>query len=122
MNKFKKFCIVGGVGFVVDSLLFLFLCEVTDHVMLSRLLSFWLAATVTWFGNRVYTYRQQAFTGVISQWSKHMLSAHLSGGINLLVFWGTKDVVSMPFAFCIGVLAGLLTNYLFANRFVFVSD
>jgi putative flippase GtrA len=121
MQQFKKFCIIGGLGFVVDSLFFLLLNEVTGKVMLARLLSFWLAASTTWFGNRIYTFSQQQFTSAITQWCKHMLTAHVSGGINLIIFWSIKDVVSMPVAFCSGILAGLLCNYYFSKKVVFVS-
>lgn len=121
MQQFKRFCLIGGLGFIVDSLFFLFFKNITDSIMLARLLSFWLAASATWFGNRIYTYNHQLFTDAISQWCKHMLTAHLSGGINLLIFWGIKEVVPIPVAFCLGVLVGLFSNYFFANRFVFVT-
>jgi putative flippase GtrA len=119
MQKFKRFCLIGGLGFMVDSLSFLFLANIIDNLMLARLLSFWLAASVTWFGNRIYTYHYQKFTNAISQWCKHMLTAHLSGGINLLIFWITKEIITIPVAFCLGILVGLFSNYFFANRFVF---
>jgi putative flippase GtrA len=122
MQQFKKFCLIGGLGFVVDSLFFFILNEITDKVMLARLLSFWLAASATWFGNRIYTFRHQQCTSAFSQWCKHLLIAHLSGAINLLVFWLTKDTVSLPIAFCLGIFAGLFSNYFLANHFVFVSS
>jgi len=121
MQQFKKFCLIGGLGFMVDSLFFLFLAQLIDNIMLARLLSFWLAASVTWFGNRLYTYNHQEFTNAISQWCKHMLTAHLSGGINLLLFWITKEIITIPIAFCLGILFGLCSNYFFANRFVFIT-
>lgn len=121
MEQFKKFCLIGGLGFVVDSLFFLFLNRITDNIMLSRLLSFWLAACTTWFGHRVYTYNHQKFTNIIAQWSKHMLTSHLSGSINLLLFWSTKEVFCTSLAFCFGILAGLFSNYFFSNRFVFLK-
>lgn len=121
MQQFKKFCLIGVLGFIVDSLFFLFLKNITDNIMLARLLSFWLAASATWFGNRIYTYNHQVFSHAIHQWCKHMLSAHLSGSINLLIFWSTKEISSIPVAFCLGVLAGLFSNYFFANRFIFVT-
>ncbi len=122
MQQFKKFCLIGGLGFVVDSLFFLILNEITDKIMLARLLSFWLAASATWFGNRIYTFNHQQFTNAFSQWCKHLLTAHLSGAINLLVFWFAKDIVSLPIAFCLGIFAGLFSNYFFSNRFVFISS
>lgn len=121
MQQFKKFCFIGGIGFIVDSLFFIILSELTNNIMLARLFSFWLAASATWFGNRIYTYSHQQFTNFIVQWCKHLLTAHLSGGINLLVFWLTKDTISIPIAFCLGILAGLFSNYYFSSRFVFVK-
>jgi putative flippase GtrA len=121
MQQFKKFCLIGGLGFIVDSLFFLFFKNISDSIMLARLLSFWLAASTTWFGNRIYTYNHKVFTHAISQWCKHMLTAHLSGFINLLIFWSTKEIFSIPVAFCFGILVGLFSNYFFANRFVFVT-
>ncbi|MDP7592956.1 MAG: GtrA family protein [Litorilituus sp.] len=121
MQQFKKFCLIGGLGFIVDSLFFLFLTHIIDNIMLARLLAFWLAASVTWFGNRIYTYNNQKFINAISQWCKHMLTAHLSGGINLLMFWSTKEILTIPVAFCLGILVGLFSNYFFANRFVFIT-
>jgi putative flippase GtrA len=122
MQQFKKFCIVGGFGFVVDSLIFLLLTKITDNVMMARLLSFWFAASITWVGNRLYTYKHQQFTNIFSQWCKHMLTAHLSGGLNLIVFWLAKDIWSIPFAFCLGIIFGVFSNYFLANRFVFVNS
>jgi putative flippase GtrA len=121
MQQFKKFCLIGCLGFVVDGFSFLCLMKITDNIMLARLLSFWLAASTTWFGNRIYTYSHQQFTNFISQWCKHMLTAHLSGAINLLIFWIVKEIVSIPVAFFLGILAGLFCNYFLANRFVFVT-
>ncbi len=122
MEQFKKFCLIGGLAFVVDSLFFLILNEITDKVMLARLLSFWVAASATWFGNRIYTFSHQQFTSAISQWCKHMVTAHLSGGINLFVFWSTKDIVPISIAFSLGILAGLFTNYYFSKKVVYVNS
>ncbi|TWX71662.1 GtrA family protein [Colwellia demingiae] len=121
MQQFKRFCIIGGLGFIVDSLFFVFLSYISDNIMLARLLSFWVAASSTWLGNRIYTYSHQQFTRVIPQWCKHMFVAHLSGSINLLLFWFMKDITAIPIAFCLGILAGLFSNYFFSNRLVFIK-
>ncbi|WP_077287910.1 GtrA family protein [Cognaticolwellia aestuarii] len=122
MQVFKKFCFIGGIGFAIDSVVFSLLVMVTDNIILSRLVAFWLAASVTWLGNRLYTYRHQQSNSILYQWYKHMLSAHFSGAINLLVFFGVKDYISLPIAFCLGIILGLFSNYFLANRFVFVSN
>jgi len=120
MQQFKKFCFIGGLGFIVDSLSFLFFTALMSDIMLARLLSFWLAATTTWYGNRIYTYNHHKFNAIFSQWFKHMITAHLSGSLNLLVFWSTLELLSMPIAFCLGIFASLVSNYFIINRFVFV--
>ena len=122
MQQFKKFCLIGGLGFIADSLFFLFLNNIIDHIMYARLLSFWIAASTTWFGNRIYTYRHQKSTNAIYQLGKHMLTVHVSGCINLLIFWRTKEVIFIPVAFCLGILAGLFCNYFIASRFVFITS
>jgi len=122
MNTFTRFCIVGGFGFVVDVLFFTIFNTFMDNIMLARLVAFWMAASATWFGNRIYTYNHQQFDGVFSQWVKYILSVHFSGGINLLIFWNLKEISAIPLAFSLGILAGLLSNYFFANRFVFIKQ
>lgn len=122
MQQFKRFCLVGGFGFIVDSLCFLFLTYIIENIMLARLISFWFAASATWLGNRFYTYKQKRFSNAILQWCKHMLIVHLSGVINLLVFWSVKEICSISLAFCLGILAGLFSNYFFSKHFVFVSN
>lgn len=124
MKKFRKFCLIGGIGFIVDSLFFLLFRELTDNIMLARLVAFWFAASATWFGNRIYTYshQHQQFTNIFAQWCRHLCTAHVSGCINLLVFWCTKDLTFVPIAFCLGILAGLFSNYFIASRYVFISS
>ncbi|KTF16918.1 GtrA family protein [Pseudoalteromonas sp. H105] len=120
MQQFKKFCLIGGGGFIVDSLCFIFFSHLTNNIMLARLLSFWVAATVTWLGNRIYTYKQHQ-NNAFYQWCKHMLTAHFSGCINLLVFWSVKGITITAVAFVIGIFVSLFINFFLANRFVFVT-
>lgn len=89
--------------------------------MLSRLIAFWFAATATWWGNRRYAFACVKSTEKMNQWLRHMLSAHVSGAINLAGFYYLSSQVTLPIAFVAGVILGLGANYLFANKFVFVQ-
>ncbi|WP_413401649.1 GtrA family protein [Pseudoalteromonas sp. KJ71-7] len=122
MQQLKKFCFVGGAGFIVDSFIFFILVNHIDSIITARAIAFWLAASTTWLGNRVYTFNNQAYGSAVKQWSKHMFAAHLSGVINLIVFWIAKELFLIHFAFCLGIMAGLVSNYLLANRFVFTKN
>lgn len=119
MKKISAFGIVGSIGFVVDSAVFAVLLTLSGQTMLSRIIAFWIAATVTWFGNRNLTFRDSDKSDKTKQWGKHMLAAHVAGGVNLFVFYFATCWLPITGAFVLGIAAGLVINYLLANRFVF---
>jgi putative flippase GtrA len=60
-TQFTRFCVVGAVGFVVDAGLLVLLLETTAlGPYLARVLSFLVAALVTWRLHRVYTFARAA--------------------------------------------------------------
>jgi len=119
MNQFIKFCAVGGTGFVVDSAVFYLLIEVMPSIILARLIAFWLAATATWLGNRLFTFAHTSAQEPWRQWQKHMLSAHGAGGLNLGLFYLLHDQLGTAVAFCAGIALGLGVNYILARYFVY---
>lgn len=121
MLRFVKFCLVGVLGFIVDVLSFYFFIVFIDELLVARLFSFWLAAHVTWLGNLIFTFRKQAAAALHDLWYKYMLAVHLSGSINLLVFYILQYKTAVLIAFCLGIVSGLLANYLLSMRFVFHS-
>lgn len=118
---FLKFCSVGALAFIVDSLVFFFLLKLQEDIMIARILAFWCAATFTWLGNRLYTFKNQGISPKFKQWCRHMLSAHLSGGINLGVFWITLHYAPIYAAFVIGTSVGIASNYFFSQKYVFIN-
>lgn len=90
--------------------------------MLARLLSFWVAASATWVGNRIYTFNHQHLTNMVIQWLKHMLTAHVAGSLNLMIFWSLKDTLPLPLAFCLGIIVSLFANYYFSKKLVFTHN
>lgn len=119
MYRFKKFCVVGGIGFVVDCVSFIALSMAIDNILFARIISFWIAASTTWLGNRTLTFASHNSDSTVFQWAKHMASAHLSGMINILVFSYALIIVETPIAFCLGVSIGTVSNYFFSLYFVF---
>ena len=58
LRQFLFFCIVGTVGFVVDSGALLGLTQLMGmHHLPGRVFSFLFAATITWALNRRFTFR-----------------------------------------------------------------
>lgn len=130
-NKLVKFALVGGVGFVADTLVFAISFKLLLMPILSaRLVAFVCAATVTWLGNRLFTFctssqiEPWSFWGTLKQWGKFMLSASISAIPNLLLFkaiiilFGSEGFV--PFAALVaGILVGMFSNFLLSSRWVF---
>ncbi|NOJ22590.1 GtrA family protein [Vibrio coralliilyticus] len=125
MNKLWRFALVGGVGFIADASLFALLFYAIGLPILdSRIVAFLFAASVTWFGNRVFTFESRNPSGKFSQWVKFMGCAMFSALPNFGVFklttyyWGSEGVLAM-FALALGVLAGMLSNFLLSHWWVF---
>ncbi|WP_413112484.1 GtrA family protein [Thaumasiovibrio sp. DFM-14] len=123
LRQLRRFLLVGGSGFIVDSSVFLCLFYLADATALfSRLVAFAIAATVTWYGNRRFTFHSRA--PELRQWAKFMLVATLSLLPNLIVFqswlyfFGSAGLQPF-FALCAGVIAGLVVNFCLNLLWVF---
>lgn len=131
-HRLLKFALVGGIGFIADALVFM-LCAYLFYLPLlwARGIAFCCAASVTWFGNRRFTFRQgQApwqtdnIKNLLSQWLTFMSCALISALPNFLVFQsiilglGKQGWVPL-FALTAGVLVGMLSNYVLSSRWVF---
>lgn len=119
--KVAKFAFVGVIGFLFDAAFFYLFIQLTAEPMVARLFAFWLAATCTWLGNKHLTFRCTLKTNLFQQWGKHMLSAHLSGTVNLALFYLVSTVQPLQVAFVIGIVAGACFNYVLSDRFVFIE-
>ncbi len=130
MLKYSKFAIVGGVGFIADASVYGILSygfSVTGFEidpLITRVVAFWFAASVTWLGNRYFTFSNIAFSHrrdeVLGQFMKHMTSAHFSGILNIASFYFLLAHTGEAYAFVIGVLVGTVTNYFLSSKMVFV--
>ncbi|HDM8154412.1 TPA: GtrA family protein [Vibrio harveyi] len=125
MSRLLTFAMVGGVGFIVDTLIFMVLFQwVGVELMMARGLAFCVAATTTWLGNRCLTFSQSTKDRAFNQWQKFMLSASISALPNFAVFkvttllLGTQGT-TVYIALVMGILAGMVSNYLLSMHWVF---
>ncbi|HDM8126507.1 MULTISPECIES: GtrA family protein [Vibrio] len=125
MSRLLTFAMVGGVGFIVDTLIFMVLFQwAGGELMMARGLAFCVAATTTWLGNRCLTFSQSTKDRAFNQWQKFMLSASISALPNFAVFkvttllLGTQGT-TVYIALVMGILAGMVSNYLLSMHWVF---
>lgn len=125
MSRLLTFAMVGGVGFIVDTLIFMVLFQWAGvELMIARGLVFCVAATTTWLGNRCLTFSQSTKDRAFNQWQKFMLSASISALPNFAVFkvttllLGTQGT-TVYIALVMGILAGMVSNYLLSMHWVF---
>ena len=86
MNKIMSYCTVGAIAFLVDTCSFYLLFEEL-HLPFnqSRLLAFVIAASITWLGNRYWTFARSKNQSATYQYCKHMLSTSAALGLNLVI-------------------------------------
>lgn len=123
-HRLLKFALVGGIGFIADAAAFSLCFYLLEMPLItSRLISFLIAATVTWFGNRTFTFANQD-SELAKQWLKFISVACVSATPNFLTFkaivfvFGQAGLMPMV-ALIVGVLVGMVSNYLFSSMWVF---
>lgn len=121
-SRFLRFCIVGTLGFVVDSGTLVALAAVSAvGPIAGRFVSFIIAATVTWHFNRRYTFRHQARPDARG-WARYVAVTAWGALINLGAYAGWLAVAgASPLQLVIGVAFGSMLalgfNYT-VSRFV----
>ncbi|USD42527.1 GtrA family protein [Vibrio sp. SCSIO 43135] len=124
-ERFVKFGMVGSIGFLADAGLFSLLFYLGDWAPLpARVVAFLFAATVTWCGNRCFTFTHCQHVAKGKQWLKFIVVALFSAIPNLIVFnlallvLGSGGIAALV-ALAFGVLAGMVSNFLLSSRWVF---
>jgi len=124
-SEFMQFGLVGGTGFIVDSLIYfaLQLFFGLNHTM-ARAISFWPAVTWNWFWNRTVTFTHREKSRKLTQWISFVSTSFFGFAIN----FGSYKMLTehVPFfmenqfaAFIIGVILGMGFNFMMARVFVF---
>ena len=126
MKQFFRFCIVGTLGFVTDfGVLYAVVKGLGMGPMAGRIVSFLVAATVTWKVNRHFTFVKED-AGSVREWLHYLALTGIGGFINVAVYqtwlWSTDHGTLNLF---LGVVAGsavaLLFNFMIAKRAVFAE-
>jgi putative flippase GtrA len=121
--EFLRFCGVGVIGFVVDSAV-LYGSAPYLGWLFARLVSFLVAASVTWYLNRRLTFiseaKDAAGSAMSMQYAKYLASMALGGVLNLTVYALTiatwKFYAAPILGVALGSCAGLALNFVIARH------
>jgi len=117
-----RFCLVGTLGFLVDSGVLLFITTAgLGGAGVGRLVSFLIAACVTWALNRRFTFRSRASTKSLGP---YVLLTGFGALLNVGVYWLWIAVFGeAPAMLVLGVAAGsiaaLAFNFMVSKYVVF---
>ncbi len=127
-KSFLVFGIGGGIGFLVDAVVFALLHWALESPYLVRVGSFLGAVTTTWAFNRRYAFgvveRPALDRATAREWWRYLVSQLSGFMVNYLVFSALVFFVP-PFstwpvaAVAAGSLSGLVVNYSAARLFVY---
>lgn len=123
--EFVRFCLVGSAGFVLDwGSLELFTRQWGLGPYSGRVLSFLLAATLTWKLNREYTFRQAPRRRARRQWGSYVMLVSIGALFNYGVY--AVLIHEWPFALnhlivpvAAGSLSGMFFNFPLTRRYIF---
>ncbi len=121
--ELMRFGLVGIVGFLANAVSVTVISQVTN-LYLTGFLSWVIAATVTWFLNRIWTFSGQSDAPFLRQWI-HFLGANSFGLVLYYATYATAITVSplcasQPiFAVAAGSIVGLAANFTLSRQLVF---
>lgn len=81
-----RFAVVGSAGFCVDVVMVYCFLHLGWHYILARMLSFLMAVTVTWCGNRWLTFDAAPPQSWWREWATYATANSVGGIINLGVY------------------------------------
>lgn len=122
-ESFIRFGMVGTSGFIWDTGTVYGLRLITN-IYIAGICGFFVAASMNWGANRLWTFRHHTHAAPHVQWAK-FLTANIIGflvnrGIFLILVSKFNLCYQQPvIAIAAGSLAGLVFNYLLSKRFVF---
>ena len=124
-HEFLRFCIVGGIAFVVDAALLLAFVALGMPDAVGRILSITLAMQLAYVLNSRFTFRDHRGIGRAT-WLAYMASNTLGAGINYLVFLATLALAPIGDAHLLrlaaiaaGTAVALVFNYWANRRYTF---
>lgn len=125
MAQFIKFGLVGTLGFLVDTAVLYGCMEVGTGPYGGRAISFVVAASVTWFCNRHFTFKdRKGRESARKQWAKFFVVAMGGfcfnyGTYAVLIAWVPLVAIYPVLGVAAGSIAGLFFNFFASKRVVF---
>ena len=129
-RRFLRFLCVGAAGFLVnEAALWIALHAFRLNAYVAGLCSFLVAVTFTWWGNRTFTFRENAARGrnsMAAEWVKFVAANGLGFVVNYAVYAGLIAFAAAPLigpflAVAFGSIAGLTFNFVLSASVVFRS-
>ncbi|MER2520073.1 MAG: GtrA family protein [Bdellovibrionales bacterium] len=123
--QFLRFGLIGGLGFIVDVGFFHIALDILElgHYG-SAVFSFPFAATFTWLGNRVFTFKDRNAGHAGAQWARFLAVCAVGFVLNRGTY--SLMVMNLPLAHSYpvlalfgGTMAGMVFNFVFSKRLVF---
>lgn len=134
MREFVTFSVIGSVALVIDLVVLWIALNLFGFGLYSgRLISYFFAATCTWWLNRNFTFRHVGADSALHQWVKFLAANALGGAVNYATYaafvaWVPSLVpISLkPFIFALpfvatmtGSIVGLALNFISSKYLVF---
>jgi putative flippase GtrA len=129
-HPFIRFGMVGGVGFVVDTSIFLFDTGALGlPVWLGRAVSIAFGMCCTYLGNRYLTFaetRAHGLPAVLREWltfvAANSVGAFINYGVSLLAIYLMPPPLNNKIVGLVcGVLVGMVFNFTMSKRLVFTG-
>ncbi|MCQ9326674.1 GtrA family protein [Neisseria dentiae] len=125
LRQIVLFGMVGGIGFIADTLV-LYLLKGTIGLYWARLFSFVAAVWVTWLLNRSFTFHEKRYRQWNQEFAYYFLCMIGGGMINLVVYilLVSQSAASAQYPIigvAAGSIAGMVVNFLSAKFFIFKS-
>jgi len=127
LNRLMWFSVVGTIGFVVDTLvLYLAVFGMGLGLYSGRVVSYFAAATTTWYLNRHLTFSDADKTQPRQEWLRFLLANAFGGLVNYAVYAVLISTSSLceshpVIAVAAGSLMGLMLNFTISRKLVFTS-
>ena len=135
MNRFLEFCVVGTIGFVIDAgILQLLTTEYGVGLLVGRVFSYVVAATVTWSLHRKFTFADVVASARVKgpvtaasladEWTRFVVANAMGAAVNygayaVCILVGALFRAYPVLAVAVGSIIGLFFNYFASRRFVF---
>jgi putative flippase GtrA len=119
-----RFAVIGGLGFIIDASVLLFMMSNGLDAYTARILSFAVAVIATWWGNRTWTFRNRIEQPNHKEFCAYLLVQAFGTSINYAVYAlclyliGTAPLQALLALAC-GSTTALFFNFYGARTAVF---